>query len=184
MESEQKGKRDSNHIAEPRLDQFFIVFQTEHFRFRDKANAERDFERKTRAAARYDVDGQFCMPPRFKLILRNVKIAPGDLAQPDVARADDKLALLKTHRRRPVAASAALVKHQLTVFGAKLLYDLCGFVSNFYSQDILHRPIANVRNLTLIQVSHDLCELSLLEIEINITVTVSVSQRIEPFFGR
>ena len=78
------------------------------------------------------------MLPEFELVLRHVKIAARDLAQPNIAAADNKLALRITHRRRPVAAPAGLVKHQLAVFVPKLLDDGGGFFGDFNSPDLVH----------------------------------------------
>src|SRR5688572_4663230 len=91
--------------------QVLRFFISENARFCDEAQAERDLERETRTSSFSDVDREFGVLPEFELVLRHVEIASGDLAEPDVRRSDDELALRITHRRRPVAASARLVKH-------------------------------------------------------------------------
>lgn len=110
-------------------------FVREHARFGNEPQTERDLEREARAAAFDDVDREFGVLPEFKLVLRHVEIAAFDLAEPDVGRADNELAFRITHRRRPIATSAGLMKHQRAVLRAELVDDFSRFVGDLYSLD-------------------------------------------------
>ena len=110
----------------------------EHSRFGNKPNTQWYLERKARPAALYDIDRQLGMLPELKLVLRHIKIAARDFAQPNIRRPDHKLALRITHRRRPVTAPAGLVEHEIAVFFTELRNDRSRFVSNFNSREIFH----------------------------------------------
>ena len=110
-----------------RLSEVLRFFIAEDTRLCDEPDTERDLEGEARAAPFRDIDRQLGMLPEFELVLRHIEIAARDFAKPDVRRADDELTFRITHRRRPVAASAGLVEHQLAVFGAELFDDRGGF---------------------------------------------------------
>lgn len=104
------GSRDGG-VARMGFDEVLGFLVTEHSRFRDEPQAERDLKRKACTAALDDIDRQLGMLPEFELVLRHVKIAGSDLAKPDVTGTNQKLTLRITHWRRPVAAPAGLMEH-------------------------------------------------------------------------
>lgn len=118
--------------------QVLRFFISEDSGFCYESHAERDLKREAGATSFCYVDSEFGMLPKFELVLCHVKIAPGDLAEPNVRRSDYELTFRKAHRRRSVAAPAGLMEHQLAVFFAELVDDRDGFVSDFYSRNFRH----------------------------------------------
>lgn len=119
-------------------DEVFLFGEREDAGFRNEPHTERNFERKAGSAAFDDVDGEFGMLPVFKLIFRHIKIAAGDLTHPHIRIADHEFTFRVAHRRTPVAATAGLVKHKLTVGLSERFHDLFRFGRNFHTRHFVH----------------------------------------------
>ena len=84
-----------------------------------EARAGSILEREHTATAFDDVDRQLRVLPVFELRGAYVERRSTNLAEQDVAIADDEIVLRITHRRRSIATSAGLVKQQRTMLRAQ-----------------------------------------------------------------
>lgn len=89
------------------------------------------------------------MFPKLELIFRHKKITIVNRAEPGVRRADEKFAVLVTHRRRAVTATARLVKHQRAVFDAQLGNYFFRFVGHENSGNIFHNEFISINSLQI-----------------------------------
>src|SRR5690606_525869 len=81
-------------------------------------------QRKHATSTRNHIDYQISMLPGRRLRGRDVKRHPPDFAQTDIALAQTKLTLRKTHRARSIAATARLMKYHRTMIGHDLFNQL------------------------------------------------------------
>ena len=85
----------------------------------EEAKAEGDFEREAGPAAGRHVHRELGVLPVFELAGAHKKVAAVNLSQPHVVAANAEFPLGEAHGRGAVAAAAALVEHERTVFIAQ-----------------------------------------------------------------
>jgi len=93
----------------------------------NKTQTQGNFQRKAGASALGDIERELGVLPILELVEIHKKVATVHLAEPDVAAADAKFAFFKAHGLRTIAATTALMEHQLAVLGAKLVNNFLRF---------------------------------------------------------
>jgi hypothetical protein len=101
----------------------------------DESQPKWDFCRKAGAPAFHHVDGQMGVLPEFKLVSRHVKGAPMNVTEQNIAGTHPEFTQRVTHGRGPITATAALMKHHLSVILAQAVDDRPRVITYVNSSD-------------------------------------------------
>lgn len=87
----------------------------------NKTKAGWYFEGEAGAPPFGNINGKLCVLPVRKLVPAHPERTPGNIAQAYIAVTGFELAGLEAHGRRTIAATTALVKHQVAILLLQLL---------------------------------------------------------------